>query len=102
MTYDIDVDSLVRPLKYAKVCPRKFAASGEADSEPLVPLVDAIFHLEEDVLLGPVHHPRELHLLDGIQSHLMHLIGRDVCGGRDRNEICHHNDIIIVRKRFSF
>lgn len=75
MTYNIDVDFLVFPLKNAEICSRKFTASGEADSEPTIFLVDAIFHLEKNILLGPIHHPRQLHLFNGIECHLMHLIG---------------------------
>lgn len=74
MTYNIDVDFAALTLKYAKICSRKFAATREADSEPAIFLVDAIFHLEEHVLLGPIHHPRELGFFDGIEGLLMHLI----------------------------
>lgn len=74
MTYNIDVDFLVFPLKNAKISPWKFATSRKANGEPAVSLVDAIFHLEKDISLGPVHHPREFHLLNRVECHLMHLI----------------------------
>lgn len=75
MTHNIDVDSFALALKYAKICSRKFAATREADSEPAVPLADAIFHLEKDIFLGPIHHPRQLHLLHRVERHLVHLGG---------------------------
>lgn len=78
MTHNIDVDSFVVALEEAEIRSRKVAASREADSEPAIPVVDAILHLEKHIFLGPVHHPRELRLLGRIQSHLMHLVGRDV------------------------
>lgn len=81
MTYNIDVDPVVFPLKNAEIRPGKFSAPWEADSEPAIFLADAIFHLEEHVLLGPVHHPRESHLLHGIERHRVHLIGWDICKG---------------------
>lgn len=74
MTYNIDVDSPILTLKNAKICSRKLPASREADGEPAIFLVDAIFHLEKYVLLGPIHHPRESRFLDRIECHLMHLI----------------------------
>lgn len=77
MTYDIDVDFLVFPLKDAEICSGKFTAAREADSEPSISFVYAIFHLEKDVLLGPIHHPRQFHFLHGIECDLMHLIGRN-------------------------
>lgn len=74
MTHNIDVDPLALALKYAKICSWKLSAPRETDSEPGVPLVDAIFHLEKDISLGPVHHPRQLDLLHGVECHLVHLI----------------------------
>lgn len=62
------------PLKDAKIGSWKFAASGEADSEPAILLVDTIFHLEEHVFLGPIHHPRQLHSLNGVECYLVHLV----------------------------
>lgn len=60
MTYDIDVDFLVFPLKNAEICSGKFTAAGEAESEPSISFGDAIFHLEKDIFFGPIHHPRQL------------------------------------------
>lgn len=83
ITYNIDVDSLVVSLEKAEIRSREVAASREADSEPGIPVVDAILHLEKHIFLGPVHHPREPRLLSRIQSHLMHLVRRDVFRGEE-------------------
>lgn len=81
MTYNIDVDPVVFALKNAEIRPGKFAAPWEADSEPAIFLTDAIFHLEEHVLLGPVHHPRESNFVHGIERDGVHLRRRNICMG---------------------
>lgn len=101
MTYNIDVDFLLLPLKNAKICSRKFTSTREPDSEPAVLLVNAIFHLKKDVLLGPIHHPRQFNFLDRIQGDLVHLIRWYDWKKKiesKMSEIYHLNDIIIVKK----
>lgn len=73
MTHNIHVDFLGFTLENAEISSRKIPTSGEADSEPTIFLVDAIFHLKEHVSLGPVNHPRELRFFRWIKSDLMHL-----------------------------
>lgn len=102
MTHNIDVDSFVVSLEKAEIRSREVAASREADSEPAIPVVDAIFHLEKHIFLGPVHHPCEFRVLSRIQCHLMHLVWRDVLWGAKgrlkEREIVVINDIIIIVK----
>lgn len=74
MTHSVDVDFAVLALKNAEISPREVSATREAESEPTISLVDAVLHLEEDITLGPVNHPRELRLLARIQCDLVHLI----------------------------